>query len=81
MFFPLLKKLRVASNSAYRATFPDPANDPELISVEAQSILHPNLRAIDDGEFLVRWRDEPNLPTASRTREYIALLHPMRTNP
>jgi hypothetical protein len=36
---------------------------------------------IDDGEFLVRWRDEPNLPTASRTREYIALMHPMMTSP
>jgi hypothetical protein len=36
---------------------------------------------IDDGEFLVRWRDEPNLPTASRTKEYIALLHPMIANP
>jgi hypothetical protein len=36
---------------------------------------------IDDGEFLVRWRDEPNLPLASRTREYIALMHPMMTSP
>jgi hypothetical protein len=36
---------------------------------------------IDDGEFLIRWRDEPNLPAASRSREYIALLHPMMTNP
>jgi hypothetical protein len=36
---------------------------------------------IDDGEFLVRWRDEPNLPTASRSREYIALLHPMMMSP
>jgi hypothetical protein len=36
---------------------------------------------IDDGEFLVRWRDEPNLPVASRSREYIALLHPIMTNP
>jgi hypothetical protein len=36
---------------------------------------------IDDGEFLVRWRDEPNLPTASRTRKYIALLHPTMVNP
>jgi hypothetical protein len=34
---------------------------------------------IDDGEFLVRWQDEPNLPTASRSREYIALLHPTLT--
>jgi hypothetical protein len=36
---------------------------------------------IDDGEFLVRWRDEPNLPLASRTREFIALMHPMITSP
>jgi hypothetical protein len=36
---------------------------------------------IDDGEFLVRWRDEPLLPVASRSREYIALLHPIMTNP
>lgn len=35
---------------------------------------------IDDGEFLVRWRDEPSLPAASRSQEYIALLHPMMTN-
>jgi hypothetical protein len=31
---------------------------------------------VDDGEFLVRWRDEPDEPRASRSREYIALLHP-----
>jgi hypothetical protein len=36
---------------------------------------------IDGGEFIVRWREEPNLPTASRSREFIALLHPMITNP
>jgi len=35
---------------------------------------------VDDGEFLVRWRDEPNLPAASCSQEYIALLHPMMTN-
>jgi hypothetical protein len=34
---------------------------------------------IDDGEFLVRWRDEPNEPRASRSQEYIALLHPKLT--
>lgn len=31
---------------------------------------------IDNDEFLVRWRDEPNEPRASRSREYIAVLHP-----
>jgi hypothetical protein len=35
---------------------------------------------IDDGEFLVRWRDEPNEPRVSRSREYIALLHPGLTD-
>jgi hypothetical protein len=30
---------------------------------------------IDDGEFPVRWRDDPNEPRVSRSREYIALLH------
>ncbi len=30
---------------------------------------------VDDGEFLVRWRDEPNEPKSSRSQEYIALLH------
>jgi hypothetical protein len=35
---------------------------------------------VDDGEFLVRWRDEPNEPRASRTQEYIALLHPALTD-
>ena len=35
--------------------------------------------AIDDGEFLVRWRDDPKEPRASRTQEYIALLHPKLT--
>jgi hypothetical protein len=35
---------------------------------------------IDDGEFLVRWRDEPNEPRVSRSREYIALLHPELTS-
>jgi hypothetical protein len=35
---------------------------------------------IDDGEFLVRWRDEPNEPRVSRTQEYIALLHPELTS-
>jgi hypothetical protein len=30
---------------------------------------------IDDDEFLVRWRDDQNEPRASRSREYIALLH------
>ncbi len=34
---------------------------------------------IDDGEFLIRWRDEPKEPRASRTQEYIALLHPKLT--
>jgi hypothetical protein len=34
---------------------------------------------VDDGEFLVRWRDEPNEPRASRSHEYIALLHPKLT--
>ena len=34
---------------------------------------------VDDGEFLVRWRDEPKEPRASRTQEYIALLHPKLT--
>jgi ParB-like nuclease domain len=34
---------------------------------------------IDDGEFLVRWRDEPDQPRASRSREFIALLHPRLT--
>jgi hypothetical protein len=34
---------------------------------------------VDDGEFLVRWRDDPNEPRASRSREYIALLHPKLT--
>jgi hypothetical protein len=31
---------------------------------------------VDDGEFLIRWRDAPNEPRVSRSREYIALLHP-----
>ena len=31
---------------------------------------------VDDGEFLVRWRDYPKEPVASRSHEYIALLHP-----
>jgi hypothetical protein len=31
---------------------------------------------MDDGEFLVRWQDEPKEPLANRSREYIALLHP-----
>ncbi len=34
---------------------------------------------IDDGEFLVRWRDYPKEPVASRSYEYIALLHPKIT--
>jgi hypothetical protein len=34
---------------------------------------------VDDGEFLVRWRDNPNEPRASRSQEYIALLHPKLT--
>ena len=34
---------------------------------------------IDDGEFLVRWRDYPKEPVASRSHEYIALLHPKLT--
>jgi hypothetical protein len=34
---------------------------------------------IDDGEFLVRWRDYPKEPVASRSHEYIALLHPKIT--
>jgi hypothetical protein len=34
---------------------------------------------VDDGEFLVRWRDEPNEPRVSRSPEYIALLHPKLT--
>jgi hypothetical protein len=35
---------------------------------------------IDDGEFLVRWRDDPNEPSVSRSQEYIALLHPKLTS-
>jgi hypothetical protein len=31
---------------------------------------------IDGDEFLVRWRDAPDEPRASRSRHYIALLHP-----
>jgi hypothetical protein len=31
---------------------------------------------VDDGEFLIRWRDAPNEPRVSLSREYIALLHP-----
>jgi hypothetical protein len=31
---------------------------------------------VDDDEFLVRWRDEPNEPRVSRSHEYIALVHP-----
>jgi hypothetical protein len=31
---------------------------------------------VDDGELLVRWRDDPNEPRVSRSHEYIALLHP-----
>jgi hypothetical protein len=34
---------------------------------------------IDDGEFLVRWRDDPNEPRVSCSHEYIALLHPKIT--
>jgi hypothetical protein len=34
---------------------------------------------IDDGEFLVRWRDYPKEPVASRSHEYIAFLHPKLT--
>ena len=34
---------------------------------------------VDDGEFLVRWRDYPKEPVASRSHEYIALLHPKLT--
>ena len=34
---------------------------------------------VDDGEFLVRWRDYPKEPAASRSQEYIALLHPKIT--
>jgi hypothetical protein len=34
---------------------------------------------VDDGEFLVRWRDDPKEPRVSRSREYIALLHPKLT--
>jgi len=34
---------------------------------------------IDDGEFLVRWRDYPKEPRVSRSHEYIALLHPKIT--
>jgi hypothetical protein len=30
----------------------------------------------DEDEFLVRWRDAPDEPRASRSRHYIALLHP-----
>ena len=36
-------------------------------------------RPVDDGEFLVRWRDDPKEPRASRSQEYIALLHPKLT--
>ena len=31
---------------------------------------------VDDGEFLIRWRDDPKEPRVSRSPEYIALLHP-----
>ncbi|MGH7841715.1 MAG: hypothetical protein ACREQT_09340 [Candidatus Binataceae bacterium] len=34
---------------------------------------------VDDVEFLVRWRGYPNEPRASRSQEYIALLHPKIT--
>jgi hypothetical protein len=34
---------------------------------------------VDDGEFLVRWKGYPNEPRASRSQEYIALLHPKIT--
>jgi hypothetical protein len=34
---------------------------------------------VDDGEFLVRWRDYPKEPRVSRSQEYIALLHPKLT--
>jgi hypothetical protein len=35
---------------------------------------------VDGGEFLVRWRDYPGEPRASRSREYIGLLHPALTD-
>jgi hypothetical protein len=34
---------------------------------------------IDDGEIVVRWRDDPKEPRVSRSEEYIALLHPKIT--
>jgi hypothetical protein len=34
---------------------------------------------VDDGELLVRWRDFPEEPVASRSLEYVALLHPELT--
>jgi len=34
---------------------------------------------VDDGEFLVRWRDDPKEPRVSRSHEYVALLHPKLT--
>jgi hypothetical protein len=34
---------------------------------------------VDNDEFLVRWRDDPNEPRVGRSHEYIALLHPELT--